>query len=122
IEDKVLFLGLRDDAHMLLKGIDLLLFPSLYEGLPLSLVEAQASGLRILASTNVTKEIAITDLVSFHDLQKGEEFWADLALNNLKYHRESKVHEIIENGYDIKVGAKKLQDFYLDNYPSHVRN
>ncbi|MEM9075511.1 MAG: glycosyltransferase family 1 protein [Bacteroidota bacterium] len=122
MEDKVFFLGLRGDVNQLLIGFDLFLFPSLYEGLPVSLIEAQASGLKILASENITKEVAITDLIEFLNLNHGEEVWAKTALDSLEYQRRNMSNEIKTAGYDILENAKMLQKFYIDNYMTYVRN
>ncbi len=59
----VIFLGIRNDIPALLQAFDLFLFPSLYEGLPVTLIEAQAAGLKIVASDTITKEVNLTDLV-----------------------------------------------------------
>lgn len=108
------FLGLRDDIPELLQGFDLFLFPSLYEGLPVTLIEAQASGLKIITSTTVTKEVDITGLITFIDLKKPELEWAESVLNNINYNRKDTFNQIKEGGYDIFENAKNLQIFYLN--------
>ncbi|WP_203258688.1 glycosyltransferase family 1 protein [Hyunsoonleella ulvae] len=115
LEKNVHFLGVRNDVHELLNGMDIILFPSLYEGLPVSLIEAQASGLRILTSNTVTSKINVTGLVHFRSLDDSAVEWANLLLNLIDYKRENMKKKIIEANYDIKSNALVLQKFYLDN-------
>jgi len=114
ISKNVLFLGLRDNIPDLLQGFDLFLFPSLYEGLPVTLVEAQASGLKVVTSSTVTKEVNITGLITYIDLNESESVWANTVINNLNYNRKNTLDQIKEGGYDIFENAKKLQTFYLN--------
>lgn len=73
IKKKVIFLGIQNNIPELLQVLDLFLFPSLYEGLPVTLIEAQASGLKIITSNTVTKEVDdITSLITFCDLNDSE--------------------------------------------------
>lgn len=109
-------LGNRDDIPKLMSAMDILIMPSLYEGLPLTLVEAQAADLPCLVSNNITKEVNITGEVQFFDLK------ADL--NDLKIQMLSlltsveKRSALINNKlindskYDIRVGVEKLQQLY----------
>ena len=120
LNDKVFFLGVRNDVPDLLQGIDLLLFPSLFEGLPVSLVEAQASGLKIVTSSNVSKEVKITNLVSFYDLDAPIETWVNGVLNDIVYTRKDMSSEIKTANYDIKNNAEKLQDFYLEHHNANA--
>jgi len=118
IQSKVNFLGVRKDVANLLQAFDLFLFPSIFEGLPVTMVEAQVSGLPIVASTAITKEVNITDLVTYVDLKKSHAEWAQISLEKMNStKRYNRSEEIIKSGYDIKVNAKKLQDFYLDQQP-----
>ena len=114
IDKSILFLGLRDNIPELLQSFDLFLFPSLYEGLPVTLIEAQASGLKVITSSAVTKEANITGLVTYLDLEKSEIDWADSVLSNIDYNRKNTLNQIIKGGYDIYENARKLQTFYLN--------
>ena len=114
IENKVLFLGLRNDVNRILQGIDLFVFPSYYEGLPLTLIEAQASGLNILASDTITKQCNITGSIEFLSLNKGKLIWKQKILNMLENNkRKLDITSLYENGFDSKETAKKLQLLYL---------
>ena len=75
IETKVKFLGLREDIPHLLQAMDLFLFPSLFEGLPVTLVEAQAAGLPCIISDMITDEIMITDQTSKVSLSGNKSLW-----------------------------------------------
>lgn len=113
--NNVIFTGVRTDVPELLQAMDVFVFPSLYEGLPVSLIEAQAAGIKIFASTNITKEVKITKLVNFISLKKSPEYWAELILSACKngYERKDMRKEIIDAGYDINENAKKIEKFYL---------
>lgn len=113
IENYVLFLGIRGDIPLLLQSFDVFLFPSLYEGLPVTLIEAQASGIKIVTSDTVTQEVDISGLVTFLNLNTPEKQWAQSVLSSIPYERKNMSKKILENGYDIHRNARNLQDFYL---------
>ncbi len=121
IEDRVLFLGLQKNIPELLQAFDFFLFPSLYEGLPVTLIEAQASGLPILTSNTVTSEVNITGLVNFKELDAPELLWAEEVLNRIDYNRKDTSIKIKNGGYDIYENAMQLQNFYLKTN-TDVRN
>ncbi|MCX2719862.1 glycosyltransferase family 1 protein [Lentiprolixibacter aurantiacus] len=112
----VSFLGLRADIADLLQGMDLFVFPSIYEGLPVSLIEAQGAGLTIFCSDRVTQEVDITGLIEFIPLKKDPAFWADKILSAPKYSRKNTLIELQKGKYDIKENARLLSDFYLKKY------
>lgn len=114
LEDSVMFMGVRSDIPELLQAIDVFLFPSLYEGLPVTLVEAQAAGLQIIASDSITEEIDLTDLVKFLSLRQPAFEWAKEALNYLNgYERKDTFNTISKAGYDVKTLALNLEQFYI---------
>lgn len=113
----VRFLGARQDVPRLLQGMDGFLFPSLHEGLPVTLVEAQAAGLPVTAASTITEEVCITPLIQRLDLQQPDAFWADTALSQAaqnRSQRRSPTAEIAAAGYDIRQTAAWLTDFYLN--------
>ena len=114
LEGSVRMLGFRSDASNLLQAFDVFILPSHSEGLPISLIEAQCTGLPCIASQNVTSEVRITDLVEFIPLKESLATWshAILAHMNLKG-RKSHTKDLIENGYEIISSTKKIQEFYL---------
>ena len=117
ISDNVHFLGSRRDISDCLCAMDLFLFPSLYEGLGIVAIEAQAAGLPVLASTTVPDEAMITDLIRREPLSKSAEEWADIALemySMAKYiDRQIYSDKVRTAGYDIKVIVDRLEELYL---------
>lgn len=118
IQDKVKFLGVRSDINLLLQAFDLFLFPSLHEGLPVTLIEAQAAGVPCLLSGEITDEVDLgLGLVKFLDLTDTDQ-WATelekLTVKKIERH-PSNLKMLSDRGYDIKTTAKWLQDFYLSN-------
>ena len=115
LSENVQFLGVRSDIPQLMLAMDAFLLPSLYEGLPVVGVEAQASGLPVFTSTGVTREVDITGNVKFIDLSEGAQKWAEIICNYMREFRRHDMYDYIhENGYDITETAKWLQDFYID--------
>ena len=116
ISNKVIFAGLRTDVNELLQAMDVFLFPSLYEGLPVSIIEAQASGLPCLISDKVPIECKKTDLVYHMNLSDSPDKWAGKVVELSKIKRKNAYEEIKESGFDIKANAEKLEEFYLNAY------
>lgn len=114
LEDNVKFLGVRSDVFELLSAMDVFLFPSLYEGLPVTMIEAQANGLMCVVSDSITGESKLTDNVNFLSLDNSIDTWADAVLEGKVNNREDTYSRIIAAGYDIESNVKWLQDFYLD--------
>lgn len=120
LEEYVIFTGLRSDVNQLLQAMDVFLFPSLYEGLPVSIVEAQAAGLPCLISDKVPIECKKTDLVYQLNLNDSVGIWAD-KVNELSHIQRRDTYEDIKNaGFDIVENAKWLENFYLDMYKKAV--
>lgn len=117
LEDSVIFLGQRNDINELYQVFDVFLFPSLYEGLGIVLIEAQCSGLPCFASTEVPSIANVTGNLDFVDLDCSPEIWATFILNSAdRTNRKSYIKEISDKGYNIKVENKKLEDYYLKYY------
>lgn len=114
LDECVKFLNVRNDVNELLQAVDVFIFPSKLEGLPLSLIEAQAASLPCLLSDRVAEETAITDLVKFIPLEAPPEYWADIALKLYSKPREDISEKIKRAQYDIETNAQWLQKFYLN--------
>ena len=108
----VIMVGVREDVYRYLQAMDVFIFPSLFEGLPVSLIEAQASGLPCIISERVSIESSITKLVKQLDLAKGIKDWAGLAIELSKDERLNTAIDVKKQGYDIKYNAVKLMNFY----------
>lgn len=113
LKDSVVFTGVRSDIPALLNAIDVFVMPSFHEGLPVSIVEAQASGMRCLLSDSITEETNISGLVDFISLQEPAVTWAERIDKALPYNRENTSSKIISAGYDIGSTAEWLTDFYI---------
>lgn len=114
IRDKVLFTGNCRQPEDYYQAFDFFVLPSLYEGLPGVLVEAQAAGLRCLVSDTVTREAQATDLVTYMDIRKPASAWADEILAQADYTRRDTWREIEEAGLDIIKQAEAYRYFYLN--------
>ncbi len=117
LESSVHFLGFREDFNKLLQAFDLFLMPSLYEGLPISAVEAQTSGLPCLLSDTITKETAVTDLTAFLSLDDSADLWAQRiqkmteGLND----RERYAQIVRDAGYDARETISDIAHFFCGN-------
>lgn len=109
----VLFVGLSDEVEKWLQAMDIIVFPSLFEGLPLGLVEAQAAGLPCVLSDTISSDVAITDLVKFVKLEAPVRKWADEieSLQNRfdRYARNEYVKKQIRDAhFDIRANCEDL--------------
>lgn len=114
LKEKVVFLGVRNDVSDLLQAMDTFVFPSLFEGLSVASVEAQASGLSILISDKIPLECKKTDLVKVVSLSDSPKFWAEKVIETSKVKRRDTISEIKRAGFDIKANANWLEEFYLN--------
>lgn len=112
LNDKVLILSNRSDVNELLQAMDVFIMPSIYEGLPVTLIEAQASGIPIIMSQNITDEAIITNLVTKISLEESLEVWVQKILEQNKISRVNTKKEIVLSGYDINKNVKWLESFY----------
>lgn len=115
LSEKVIFTGIRSDVNDLMQGMDVFLFPSLYEGLGIVLIEAQAAGLKCIISDTIPKDGIITDDVLSLSLNQSPVIWANEVLKYKGYKRSNNKELIEKADYDIKNNAKKLEQFYIQN-------
>ena len=117
LNDSVRFLGQRNDVNELYQTFDVFCLPSLYEGLPVVGVEAQASVLLSILSNAMTKETKVWDITKFISLNNTPEEWADSILDDVKkYKRIDTSKEMTSKKFNIKEEAKKLDKYYLNLY------
>lgn len=119
LSDKVYFLGVRSDIPALLMSMDLFLFPSLFEGFGIVLIEAQAIGIPCLISNTIPKDVFLTDLVLSESLSAPANVWATKAVQLISTTSTKKTSfpQIIKDaGYDIYDTVKEIEDFYMDLY------
>lgn len=115
LSDKVLCLGKRSDISELLQAFDAFVMPSLWEGLPLSLIEAQATGLPVFCSNSISYMSKVTENYYSISLSLSAQKWAQLIAEILtRYDRKDEVDKIISSGFDIRTSAQILADIYTD--------
>lgn len=115
-QGSVMFLGTRSDIPELLQAADVFVFPSHFEGLPVTVIEAQAAGLPCIKSDAVTSECVVTDLVESLPITDPK-LWAEAILCKKNHPRNDQLAAIQASGYDITTAAVKLEQFYLNGDP-----
>lgn len=111
IEKSVIFTGVRSDVPALLSAMDVFVFPSFYEGMPNTVIEAQATGLPCVIADTITEEAGVTDCVHFKSLADSAEEWAHTALSLLvdcKAERACYKKQMQNAGYDIESSVKQV--------------
>lgn len=120
LSDKVIFTGVRSDVNELLQAMDVFVLPSLYEGLPMVMVEAQAAGLPCLISDKVPPECILTEgLVESVSLSESPDIWAKKILEKRNIPRTDRRAEIAAHGFDIHSTAAELERFYREALEKH---
>ena len=112
LEKHVKLLGIRKDVNKIYQAMDIFLMPSLFEGLPLTGIEAQASRLKCFFADTITREVIITDNTEFLPLNISAKEWADKIMKNSLYDRKSV--KIINQDFNIKNIYKKMQNRYIE--------
>lgn len=125
LQDNVIFTGSRSDVECLYQAMDIFIFPSLWEGLGLVALEAQISGLPVLASNNVPEAAGCTDRFFSLELELGEKKWAEKIkcildeCEKRKVLSEKEKQAIRDKGFDIKTEAGKLENIYRNDGGEH---
>ncbi len=115
LENQVLFLGQRNDVNCLMQAMDVFIMPSLFEGLPFVLVEAQASSLPCVIADTINKDAKISPLVTFLALNENTQIWVDkLREIQQDYRRVDNSYLVIDNGFSMKDTIKYLERIYSE--------
>ena len=107
----VIFLGFREDIEDILSAMDIFIFPSLYEGLGISLIEAQTSGLPVVVSSSIPEEAKISNnYIKMSTFNINE--WVNVIKGIKINKRDNAYKNAIKNDYDIKTSSKELEQIY----------
>lgn len=119
IDNKVFFAGSVNNTNEYLSAMDLVVMPSIFEGLPLTLVEEQANGLPILASDIITTDANMTGLVKYKSLEDSKKEWAKEIIRILSGSKRNSnesqkaIIRIMDAGYDINLVSQNLVRIYV---------
>lgn len=114
LENKVIMLVDRPDVNKLYQAMDVFIMPSLFEGLPVVAVEAQANGLPCIVSDKISKEVLLTSNIKMLSLEKGADKWAE-EINNINKDRNSQAKKQLQkNGYDVRLESTNLMNWYKE--------
>lgn len=109
VTGRIVFAGIRKDVPRLLSAIDILALPSLYEGMPNTVIEAQAVGVPCVISDTITREANVTGEVEYLSIEEAPSVWAGALLRPRSADR-GRMHELmLENGY----GIKEVRDEFI---------
>lgn len=112
IKQNVIFCGSTLDAFKIYNAFDTFLFPSLFEGLGISLIEAQINGLHAYASTTVPKDADFSGEITFIDLKQTAEFWATVITSEFKIERHFNFNQFNKSVYNIYQQTNMLEEAY----------
>jgi glycosyltransferase involved in cell wall biosynthesis len=119
LSENVIFYGVSNKTYELYSAMDVFVFPSLFEGLGITGLEAQCAGLPVIASLNIPKTMQVTNLVQWLDLKSGPEKWAEKVLEYSPPREKINMCEIItQNGYNIRNECRRLEIIYNELYVS----
>lgn len=117
LENKVILTGSVPNVNEYLQMMDIFVFPSIFEGLGIALIEAQAAGVKSIVADNLPNEVFITDLIERMDIKNNPQSWAKAILDSVNYpdiNTESTIKDLRVAGYEITEQSKVLQNIYID--------
>lgn len=121
ITEKVIFIGNVGNVNEWYSAFDVFVLPSIWEGLPVVGIEAQAADLPCVFSSNVTKEIKLSEKANFMELEASVDEWAKCIIEKSRYSaRKYNTDLITKKNYNIHIEAKKLEKQYLDIYGEKI--
>ena len=118
VADRVHFLGNHKNIADYYQAMDYFVYPSRYEGMPGTIVEAQASGLPCLMSDAICREVIVTELVETMSIEKEPKVWAEVlqrrmdALVSKQENREKYAAKMAAAGFDVQAQAERMMRFY----------
>lgn len=121
IEDKVIFTGVRSDVPQLMCAMDVFIMPSLYEGMPNTVIEAQAIGLPCVISNTITKEANISGLVKYESLHESADNWALSVLASMNSERKNTKELFVKNRYDIDSVVQEFVSIVFVDKLEHIK-
>lgn len=116
LEEHTRFLGMRTDVPDVLSGSDVFVLPSLWEGLPVTVIEAQANGLHCVVTEGLTEEMNALGMVEYVSLEQSPAVWAEALWDGATQPREDTYDKMESSGYDINTTAPWLQAFYMEKH------
>jgi glycosyltransferase involved in cell wall biosynthesis len=113
IMDKIIFSGVVMNVNEFMMAMDVFIFPSIFEGFPISVIEAEATGLPIVMSAVITKEVDMTDLVNRRTLDEPAQKWADTVCNI--GHKERTIYNqtIVDSKYNMETSVRMISSLYV---------
>lgn len=123
LEKDVILLQNRTNVNELYQAMDVFVFPSIYEGLGIVAIEAQAAGIPCVCSSGLPKESKVTNLCEILSLDEGAKKWAEVAINNSKNKLAftNTQKDIINANYDINFVVKNIENYYLRLYAENLK-
>lgn len=114
LKGNVMLAGVQTDVSIYLQAMDVFVLPSLYEGLGIVAIEAQAAGIPCVISDRIPTETIISDSVEIMSLNDKKELWADRIINLSKVQKTDTSKLVREAHYEISKNAEKLQNYYIN--------
>lgn len=112
LKDSVIFTGNVNDVHKYLNAMDIFVFPSLYEGLPLAVVEAQANGLPCIISDAIPDDVQLTDIIKPFSLKKTPMEWAEIISEQRRKNSEEYAEKLRDVGFDVCASMNLINEIY----------
>lgn len=124
IQTKTIFCGRSAEVERLLWAMDVFALPSLFEGLSVAAVEAQAAGLPVLCSSGLSREVKLTKTTSFMPLETGPKAWADkiMKMSHCETNRERCADVVSAAGFEARVVAQSISEAYLGRNDGTANN
>lgn len=116
IKESIIFTGSVSNVNEHMMAMDIMIFPSIFEGLPVSLVESQAAGLKWVASDTITKEVCLSDIASYKSLNDSASSWAEEVLKHTNIENRAYYNDIVcQTDFNMALSIKKLEKIYEES-------